>query len=146
MKVIAKNVVALIVGILIGGIINMALIIVSPFVIPPPEGVDVTSAESLRSSIHLFEPRHFLFPFLAHALGALAGAIFAALMAATHRSRFALAVGVVFLFGGIANMFMIPAPIWFVVLDLVGAYIPMAYFGYTLADGLRKSFSNAVSN
>ena len=92
MKVIAKNVVALIVGILIGGIINMALIIVSPFVIPPPEGVDVTSAESLRSSIHLFEPRHFLFPFLAHALGALAGAIFAALMAATHRSRFALAV------------------------------------------------------
>ena len=96
MKVITKNVVALIVGILIGSIVNMALIIVSSPVIPPPEGVDVKNAESLRSSIHLFEPRHFVFPFLAHALGALIGSFIAALMAATHRSKLALAVGVFF--------------------------------------------------
>jgi hypothetical protein len=30
--------------------------------------VDVNSAEGLSKGIHLFEPRHFVMPFLAHAL------------------------------------------------------------------------------
>jgi hypothetical protein len=29
--------------------------------------------------------------------------------------------------GGIANVFMLPSPVWFAVVDLVGAYIPMGY-------------------
>lgn len=53
----------------------MALILISPSLIPPPSGVNVSDAESLSRSIHLFEPRHFVMPFLAHALGTLAGAL-----------------------------------------------------------------------
>jgi hypothetical protein len=30
--------------------------------------------------------------------------------------------------GGIANVFMLPSPAWFTIVDLVGAYIPVAYF------------------
>ena len=44
------------------GIVNMGLIIAGPMLVPPPAGVDVSSAESIAASIHLFEPQHFLFP------------------------------------------------------------------------------------
>ena len=62
-----RNALALLGGIAIGGAVNMALITLSPSVIAPPAGVDVNSAASLGASMHLFEPRHFLMPFLAHA-------------------------------------------------------------------------------
>jgi len=42
------------------------------------------------------------------------------------------------LIGGIINTFMIPAPIWFNVLDLFMAYIPMAWFGGKLAMRFRN--------
>jgi hypothetical protein len=105
----------------------MALVAVSPHVIPPPAGVDVTDTESLRNSIHLFEPKHFVFPFLAHALGTLTGALLAFVVAASYRWVFAYAIGVVFFAGGLAAAFMIPAPAWFIILDLAAAYIPMAW-------------------
>jgi hypothetical protein len=66
-------------------------------------------------------------PFLAHALGTFAGALFAALIAANHKMKFALGIGVFFLIGGIANICMLPSPLWFTALDLIGAYIPMGY-------------------
>ena len=127
-----RNVLAVLAGIAIGGAVNTALIMLSPSLIPPPAGVDVNDAESLSRSMHLFEPRHFVMPFLAHALGTLAGAFVAYLIAATHKRPIALAIGVVFLFGGVAASFMIPAPAWFIALDLLLAYIPMAWLATRL--------------
>jgi hypothetical protein len=91
--------------------------------------------ESLKSSMHLFEAKHFIFPFLAHALGTLAGAFLSALIAASHKMKFALAIGVFFLIGGIVNVFMLPSPVWFTILDLAVAYIPMAWLGSMMASG-----------
>jgi len=122
-----RNALALLAGIAVGSGVNMALVVLSPSLIPPPAGVDVNNASSLSAHIHLFEPKHFLMPFLAHALGTLAGALAAYLIAATYRVRFAYAIGAVFLCGGIAASFMIPAPKWFIALDLLGAYLPMAW-------------------
>jgi hypothetical protein len=127
-----RNLLALVVGIAIGGAVNSALIMLSPTLIPPPAGVDVNSAESLSQGVHLFEPRHFLMPFLAHALGTLVGAFVAFLVAATHKARFAYAIGAVFLCGGVAASFMIPAPAWFIAVDLALAYLPMAWLGARL--------------
>jgi hypothetical protein len=124
---IVRSLLAVIAGILIGGVVNMALITVSPSLIPPPAGVDVNNAESLAKGIHLFEPRHFAMPFLAHALGTLAGALSAYFIAASHKPKMAMAIGAFFLLGGIAAAFMIPAPAWFIALDLVAAYLPMAW-------------------
>ena len=129
---ILRNILAVILGLTVGGALNMALVTVSPHVIPPPAGVEVTNSESLRTSIHLFEPKHFVFPFLAHALGTLSGALLAFLIAASYRSVFAYIIGAFFLAGGIAASFMIPAPPWFIALDLAAAYIPMAWLGTQL--------------
>jgi len=124
MNPIVKNILAVIAGIILGMAVNMGIIMLGGSIITPPDGVDVTNMESLKSSMHLFEPKHFIFPFLAHALGAFVGAFLAALIAANHKMKFALGIGVFFLIGGIANIFMLPSPTWFTVLDLAGAYIP----------------------
>ncbi|WKD85902.1 hypothetical protein KCTC32516_01250 [Polaribacter huanghezhanensis] len=97
----------------------------SSSVIPPPNGADVTSMEGLKESLHLFEPKHFFFPFLAHAIGTLVGAIVTDKIAAT-KKKMTLIVGCIFLVFGTINVFMLPAPMWFNAVDLIFAYIPMA--------------------
>ena len=134
-----RNVLAVIAGVILGSLVNGFLIEISGKVIPPPDGADVTTLEGLKASIHLFEPKHFVFPFLAHALGTLVGAFVAAKLAATHKMRIALGIGVLFLLGGIANCFMLPAPVWFMAVDVIVAYIPMGYLGGKLAIGAVKN-------
>jgi hypothetical protein len=127
------NILAVLAGVTVGSLVNMAIVMLSGSVIPPPEGADITTMEGLRASLHLFEPKHFIMPFLAHALGTFAGAIIAALIAQNHRIWFALGIGIFFLAGGVANAFMLPSPVWFTAVDLLLAYLPMAYFGGIIA-------------
>ena len=134
-----RNVLAVVLGIVIGGAVNMALVVISPAIIAPPFGVDVNNAEGLSQGMHLFEPRHFIMPFLAHALGTFFGALVAYLIAASFKTRFAYGIGVVYLCGGIAASFMIPAPAWFIALDLIAAYLPMAWL--SIQSGVRLQSS-----
>ncbi|MCF8428889.1 MAG: hypothetical protein K9G64_02060 [Bacteroidia bacterium] len=129
MKLILRNILAVIVGCIFGGAFNMAIIMVSGYIIPPPAGANITTMEGLTASMHLFTPINFLMPFLAHALGSLLGAYTAALIAVNHKLIFGLTIGVCFLVGGIMNILMLPSPLWFTIVDLIVAYIPMGYLG-----------------
>ena len=122
-----KNILAIPLGFIIGSIVNMGLVTFGPMIIPPPEGVDVTNMESLAATMHLFEPKHFVTPFLAHALGTLVGALVAYLIASTHKEKFAYAIGGLFFLGGAYASYLLPAPTWFMLLDMLVAYIPMAF-------------------
>jgi hypothetical protein len=128
---------ALIVGIAAGSAVNMALIILGPTLIAPPPGVDMATAEGISAAMPLLEPRHFVMPFLAHAVGTFVGALAGTVIAVSHRSIIAYAIGTLFLCGGIAASVMIPAPTWFIVLDLTAAYLPMAWLGLSLARRLK---------
>jgi hypothetical protein len=134
-----RNVVGIVVGLIVGGIVNMALIMVSSAVIPPPSGADITTIEGLRAAMPLLEPKHFVFPFLAHALGTFVAALIACLIAVSHKTTIALLIGVLFLIGGIAASMMIPAPTWFKALDLIVAYIPMAWLGGKLGGAGKEA-------
>jgi len=127
-----KNILVVIAGLVIGGIINMGIIMISGSIIPAPNGADVTTMEGLKETMHLFEPKHFLFPFLAHAFGTLIGAVVVSKFAATKQKSMALLVGFVFLIGGAINVYLLPSPMWFNAVDLIGAYIPMALIGWKL--------------
>ena len=133
-----RNVLALLVGVAIGSGVNMALITLSPWLIPPPAGADVSSAEGLSRAMHLFQPRHFIMPFLAHAVGTLAGALAAYLIAASYKAQIAYVIGAVFLCGGLAASFLIPAPTWFIALDLLAAYLPMAWVGIRIGTRMKQ--------
>ena len=137
MKTIAKNILALVAGVVVGSLVNLALVNLGPLIVPLPEGADVSTMENLQESMPLFTPANFVFPFLAHALGTLVGAFIAARFAATHPKVFALVVGVFFLIGGIMAVRMLGGPLWFNATDLVLACIPMSCLGAALAGRMR---------
>ena len=88
MNPIARNILAAFVGYFVGSVVNIALVNIGPFVAPLPEGADVSTLEGVRESMALFTPANFIFPFLGHALGTLAGAFVAARLAASHQMKF----------------------------------------------------------
>lgn len=133
MNPIFRNILAVLLGLIVGSVVNMGIITISGSVIPPPNDADVTTAEGLKATMHLFEPKHFIFPFLAHALGTFAGALTTALITFNHKLKLALCIGAFFLFGGIVMIFTLPSPIWFSLADAVLAYIPMAYLAAKIA-------------
>lgn len=133
-----RNILAVLAGVILGSVVNMAIVTFGPSLIPPPAGADMMTPDGIAAAMPLLEPRHFITPFLAHALGTLVGAFVAYLVAASHKARFAYAIGVLFLIGGIAACFMIPAPAWFMALDLVVAYLPMAWLAIRIGAGLSK--------
>lgn len=139
MPKLLRNVLAVVGGGVVGSAVNMAIVTVGPSLVPPPAGVDVTTAEGLAAGIHLFEPKHFLAPFLAHALGTFAGALVAYLAASGRKALPAWVVGGFFLLGGIAAAYMIPAPAWFIALDLVAAYLPMAWLAIRAGRRIRPA-------
>ncbi|MEX1140644.1 MAG: hypothetical protein WEB33_12230 [Bacteroidota bacterium] len=137
MNPLLRNILAVIAGIFLGSVVNMAILAVGGSIVPPPEGADVSTMEGLKESMPLFEPKHFIMPFLAHAIGAFLGALAAGALAVTHKTKLALGVSAWFLIGGIISVFMLPSPAWFTLLDLVGAYLPMGYLAGKLTTRQR---------
>jgi hypothetical protein len=128
MKPLIRNILAVIAGFLGGSLINMGLIRLGHLLFPVP-GIFSQDINALAEVMPDLEAKHFLFPFLAHALGTLCGSLLVGLIAAGHKMAFALSVGVLFLAGGLLACFMIPAPSWFIAVDLLLAYLPMAWLG-----------------
>jgi hypothetical protein len=132
MNNIIRNFLAVIAGLVIGSVVNMGFIVLGPMIIPPPNGADITTEAGLKATLHLFEPKNFIFPFLAHALGTLVGAMIAILISKDRKPLLAYIVSVFFLAAGIMNVMILPSPLWFNVVDLVFAYIPMAFISIIL--------------
>ena len=133
MNPIIRNVLAVIAGWLGGSVINMGLVQLGHKVFPMV-GVDFNNMEELASIMPTLEAKYFIFPFLAHAFGTLVGAFMAARIAANHKMKFAMVIGGLFLLGGIMVNLMLSGPTWFSVVDILFAYIPMAYIGGKLAE------------
>lgn len=142
---ILRNVLAVVVGFLLGSWVNLAFVTAGPKVIALPAGVDTTTPEGLIKAMPLLEPKHFIFPFLAHALGTLIGATVAHLAASSRRSIFSFIIGVLFMAGGIIACFMFPAPKWFLALDLIAAYLPMAWLGTRIGRSIRPETAPVTS-
>ena len=134
MNSIIKNILALIGGGLVGMVVNMGLIITGNQLIPFSDNINPMNAMN-------WETKYFIFPFLAHAIGTLSGALIAAKSAASYQMTFAICIGIFFLSGGISMVFILPAPVWFVVVDLVLAYIPMGWLGWKISNLITKPTS-----
>ncbi|MFD2891248.1 hypothetical protein ACFS5J_04385 [Flavobacterium chuncheonense] len=137
MKPLLKNILAVTAGWIGGSIINMGLLQIGHFLYPI-HGVDLNDMDALAKIMPTLEVKHFIFPFLAHALGTLTGAILAGIIAVRQKMKFAIVIGMLFLIGGIMVNSMLPGPIWFTFLDIVVAYIPMAWIGGIFAERISS--------
>ena len=127
MSSMIKNVLALIGGGLVGMTANMGLIITGNQLIPFSDNINPMNAMN-------WEIKYFIFPFLAHSIGTFSGAYIAAKFSASYHMLFAICIGIFFLSGGISMVFILPAPIWFIVIDLVFAYLPMGWLGWKISN------------
>jgi hypothetical protein len=132
MRTFARNFLAFVLGFLVGSLVNMGLVKLGPMVFPLPAGLDMTTPEGLKAAMPQLQPQHFIFPFLAHALGTFVGALIACRAASSHGHLFAWLIGGLTMLGGIVASVMFPAPIWFKVVDLTFAYLPMAWLAIQL--------------
>ena len=134
---ISRNIIALILGLFLGGMINMLIINNGGGFIAPPEGVNPKDIESIKENMHLYTPIHFIIPFLAHAMGTFIGALITSLIAVSIRMYLAIGVGCCFLIGGIMMVLMLPSPLWFNIIDLCLAYLPMGWLGWKIGNKIK---------
>ena len=125
MRQILKNIGIVILSIIIGMIINIGLIIIGGIIFPLSENVNPMNAIN-------WDFKYFIFPFLAHSIGTLSGAFVASKLSRNYHIIIPGIVGLYFLSWGIYMVTILPAPIWFICLDLIICYIPMCLLGWSL--------------
>lgn len=124
-----KDTLLFVAALALGMSVNMMLIYSGMYLIPLPDGVDVTTRDGLRSALPLMGCQHFIFPFLAHAIGTLVGAYLVTRWVSTRKQSRAYMIGAIFFLGGLMNIIGMPSLLWFSILDLSVAYFPMAWLG-----------------
>lgn len=132
MKKILKGLLIIVSGCIVGCIVNFGLVNLGHFIFPI-ENLDPNNMEAYAALIPTLEFKYFIFPFLAHAIGTLAGAVVAGCIAIRNKMVYAYVIGMFFLIGGIVVHNTLPGPTWFVYSDLLIAYLPMAWIGGTIA-------------
>lgn len=129
---IVRNIIGVIAGVLIGSFVNMFIVELGPKFFPLPAGVNITT-EGLKAGMDFMKPEHFIAPFLAHAIGTLVATFIAALIAFERRKIITRVISLLYLAGGAYMVAILPSPMWFNLLDLIVAYLPMGMLGYWLA-------------
>lgn len=137
MHPVLRGILAVIVGWFVGSFVNMAIIEIGHKLFP----VDVYDPNNIDAYIAAFktlEFKYFVFPLLGHAIGTLVGAFVAALVVKKNKMKFALAIGGLFFIGGVLVNIWFKSPLWFWIVDIVFAYIPMAWIGGKIAMRFSK--------
>ena len=99
---------------------------------PPPADLDVSDVEAFREYTANMPITALLFVLIAYYAGSLAGTFVAGWIAGFRTLIYAGVIGGIVLAGTIANLAVIPHPLWFSVLAVAG--IPLsAYLGSRLA-------------
>ena len=102
-----KDIGIVLLGLILGGTLNMLLVQTGVIFFPAPEGIDISTEAGLKSAMTIMSPIHFIFPFLAHALGTLFGAWFAIRFTKSKHISAAYSIGMLFLLGGIMMVFSV---------------------------------------
>ena len=126
MRQVLKNIGIVILSIIIGMITNIGLIIIGGMIFPLSENFNPMNAIN-------WDFKYFIFPFLAHSIGTLSGAFVASKLSRNYHIIMPLIVGLYFLSGGIYMVTILPAPTWFISLDIIVSYIPMALLGWKIS-------------
>ena len=127
----ARNIIAVIIGIVAAGVATYFVQSISNGLFPFPPELDTTDIEAMKEHVSNLPPLAFVIVMVAHFIGALCGALVACIVASTHQFRIALFIGVFMLAMGIINVLTIPHPAWFVIADIF-MYLPGALLGYQL--------------
>jgi hypothetical protein len=131
MPPLLRSVLAVLAGIVVGSVVNYAIVMLNIRIYPLPAGVDPRDYAALREVMAEAPLAMLLLVILAHSGGTLVGASVAAKLAGRAPLVHGLIIGVWFLIGGIANAWMLRPPLWFLIVDLA-LYLPAGWLGWKL--------------
>ena len=126
MQLLLKNFGILIIGIIIGMLVNMGLIVIGGIIFPIEQNFEPMNAIS-------WDFKYFIFPLLAHSIGTLSGVFIATKLLKNYQIIISSIIGLFFFSGGIYMVLILPAPNWFICLDLIVCYMPMAFLGWKIS-------------
>ena len=107
-----RNIAAVIAGLVVGMIVNLALIQLNTVFYPLPDGVDMTNIAQMKDAVQGMPAAAWILVFAAHLGQAFVGGWVAARLGASRPMMLAMIVGVLSLAGGVANAVMLSAPVW----------------------------------
>jgi hypothetical protein len=132
-----RKVLAVLFGIVAGGVFNMAIVTVSNAVYPLPDGIDPNDFDAFKAHVeaHGMPTGALVMVLVAHAGGSLVSGFVCGLIAMRSWYVAGIGLGILWTCGGIAMLMILPAPTWFAVADVV-LYIPAALIGVRIAGAL----------
>lgn len=107
-----RNVGAVLAGLIVGSILNMALIFANMAVFPPPDGADLNDPTQLAAFLASAPPTVYILPILAHLTQALVGGALAARLGAAQPVTLASIVGGLTALGTLINLVLLSPPLW----------------------------------
>lgn len=111
-----RNVIAVIVGLAVGMVVNMSLVMLNANVLfPMPEGTDMNDPEQLNAWVATLPTAAFFVVMAAHLGQSFVGGWLAARLGSSRPMLLAMIVGLASLAGGIMSMMSIKGPAWFVI-------------------------------
>ncbi|MDB4439285.1 hypothetical protein OAH05_00575 [bacterium] len=131
---------------LVAGVLTVAIIeSVSSFLYPVPENFDPTNLDHMKAFIDSLPAPAYIIDLFAHFLGGLTAGFVARLIVKEPWTIGTVQLGALFTCAGIANLIVIPHPIWFAMID-ISVYLPAAYLGARLAATFLCSSATLASS
>lgn len=140
-----RNILAIIAGLAAGIVVIFIMEFVGHGIYPPPAGFDPTDEAAMENVMMQAPVGALLMVILAYILGSFAGGFVASQLSRSAPLRNAIIVGILLLIAGVVNVFMIPHPVWYLVLSMA-VYLPFAYLGGKLGLKFRKPANKEISN
>ena len=132
-----NKIIAVIAGVISGWVIVALGNFLSASLYPAPPNMDFTDKSALKAFIDSLPTTAFLLMVLIWAISVFAGGWITGTLAKENWQRLSIITGVVLLLANIANMFVIPQPMWMNITAIL-MYIPLAYLGGRMSDSKRR--------
>ena len=129
-----KNIVAGFAGIIVAGLLVWLVEMLGHAVYPAPADLNFADADTMRAYIDTLPLGAMLFVAAAWFIGTLGGTVLACKLGDAKPLIYALVVGGLILVATVANLIMIPHPVWFSVLGIVGI-VAAAWLGMRIGGG-----------
>lgn len=130
-----KNIFGIIGGLITAMIIFMLFEYFSKTLFPSPKNIDFADKIAMKSYIDALPVFAFLIILAGYAVGSFLCGFVIGTVSKTENTTLPVIAGLILTAGGISNIFMIPHPVLFSILNII-IYIPMVLFGHRI--GVRN--------
>lgn len=123
-----RTILSIIAGLLASFAIIILMESIGHIIYPAPAGLNPDDMEAIKAYTQRAPVIVFVLVILAYGLGSIVGGLVAAMIAAHKKMTKSITVGGILMGLGAYNLFMIPHPVWTVVISIF-IFIPCSYLG-----------------